>query len=227
MRKIVKSAFTLATSAVLFLFISCDDKWEEGGDFNTSQGAGININFSGVYQARTAGAALVPEGDEAAITRLIITQIGNTIEVRDDYNKLYTGYIGSPGVMAPSSSGSYPAGATMLQAQINFTNNKNVDFIGTIRAVAVTDITSRDTSTTQTGTQSTNITVTVSETIGGETTEVEIENSSATDSTITDSHTYSVTEANTQYILEGNWVRYHFDDVILIEAIAPAVAGTF
>ena len=227
MKKIIKTAFMLTSSVVLFMFISCDDKWEEGGEFNTSQGGGININFSGVYRARTAGAPLVPEGDEAAITRLIITQIGNTVEVRDDYNKLYTGYIGSPGVMSPSSSGSYPAGATMLQAQINFTNNKNVDFIGTIRAIAVTDVTSHDTTTTQSGTQSTNITVTVSETIGGETTEVEIQNSSSTDTTTTDSRIYRITEANAQYVLEGNWVRYHFDDVIFIEAIAPAVSGTF
>jgi len=177
-------------ASLIAVFTACDDKWEDGGDFNTSQGAGINVNFSGVYQARAAGGVLVPEGEdgEDPITRLIITQIGNTIEVRDDFNKLYTGSMGSPGVMGASASGSYPAGATMLQAQINFTNNKNVDFVGIIRAVAVTDVTSLDTTTTQTGTQSTNITVTVSETMGGETTDVAIENSSGTDSDVVNSH---------------------------------------
>jgi len=220
-------------ASLVAVFTACDDKWEDGGDFNTSQGAGINVNFSGVYQARAVGAVLVPEGDdgEDAITRLIITQIGNTIEVRDDFNKLYTGSMGSPGVMGASASGSYPAGATMLQAQINFTNNKNVDFVGIIRAVAVTDVTSQDTSTTQTDTHSTNLTVTVSDvSIAGTettTTEFDIENGSGTDTTTTDSHIYRITEANTQYILEGNWIRHHFDDVVLVEAIAPSVAGTF
>jgi len=227
MKKILKITFPLIGIGIISLVVSCDDKWEKGGDFNTSQGAGINVNFSGVYRARTSGAPLVPAGDEAEITRLIITQIGNTIEVRDDYNKLYTGYIGSPGVMSPSSSGSYPAGATMLQAQINFTNNKNVDFVGVIRAVAVDDVTSLTTVNSSGTTQSTNINVTVTETIGGETTEVNISNGSSNTISTVEEHTYVITEANTQYVLEGNWIRYHFDDVIYINAIAPASGGSF
>ena len=168
--------------SMAFLILSgCEDKWEDSGDgFNTSQGAGINVNFSGVYTP-LAGTDIIPAVGESAITRLVLTQIGNTVEVMDDYGKTYQGFIGSPGVM--TSSGNYPSGATMMQGQISFSGN-GVDFVGTVRAVAVTDV--RSTTTTSdsesysadlelflNGTRfipgsSTNIQVVVTEASGGE-----------------------------------------------------------
>ena len=236
MKKILTMASVVMGASLLAVFTACDDQWEEGGDFNTSQGAGVNVNFSGVYrrwdgsvlipeQPRTSS-ELVPEGEdgEAAITRLIITQIGNTIEVRDDYNKLYSGYVGSPGVMA-SSGGSYPAGATLLQAQISFSNNKNVDFVGTIRAVSATEILATTGSVSHVEGTSTNITVTPIDPLGEVVVVIDTSSGSST-GTGTD-HDYRITEANTRYVLEGNWIRHHFDDVILIEAYARAISGTF
>ena len=41
---------SLALMAML-LVTGCD--WEDGGEFNTSKGAGVNINISGMYSARS------------------------------------------------------------------------------------------------------------------------------------------------------------------------------
>ena len=127
----------------------------------------------------------------------------------------------------------------MLQAQIAFSNGQNVDFVGVIRAIAVTDVTSSQTSVqqnnqTSTGsTSGTNINVQVLEVNPPETVTVTIDSDNTTTTSGTTSSStsagriYNVTEANTIYVLEGNWMRHRFDDVILVEAQAPAMRGSF
>lgn len=187
------------------IFAGCE--WEEAGDFNTSRGGGSLINFSGVYRAKDNGTYLFGSN----ITHIIINQIGNTIEVRDSNNSYYQGSIGTPGVVASPNyeTGEYLAGAVMLQAQINFSGEnieteETINFIGLLHAVAVEDIrgTTLDQSTT-----------------------LDIQDGEFSSTTTrTSTETYTLTEANTQYILEGNWVEG--EEVNFINAIAPGVGGT-
>ena len=143
--KRMNRAMLLALPLVaLVAMIGCEFESTDG--FNTSQGGGSAVNFSGVYTGYTAqrsakavrgGGAVVGGTD---ITRLIITQTGNTIEAYDNHNRYYRGSAGSPGVVgSPLQDGSYPAGAAMMAAQVNF-GNDDVNFVGVVRAIAVTDV---------------------------------------------------------------------------------------
>ena len=98
--------------------VGCD--WSAGGTddgFNTSQGAGVNINFSGVYDGALGGGRAVSQTSGAgAIWRLVISQGGNRVDVTDNQGSTYSGTVGSPGAVSAGSSGVFPAGAQPLQA---------------------------------------------------------------------------------------------------------------
>lgn len=197
----------LGVGAILGLVVAaglvvtgCD--WGSSDDFNTSRGAGSNVNFSGTYRGRDGGALLANEGGEIAIASLLITQVGNSLEVRDNNNSYYTGRAGSPGVVSPGSTTNYPAGATMLQSQISFEGRndrtrRDAQFVGTVRAVAVQEVTA------------------VQRTITIDDAELQQ----------TTTYTYQITEANTKYYLEGNWVEG--GKVYNLNAEARANRGTF
>jgi hypothetical protein len=249
MKKVVS---VIAASVVGTLLISGCEWGSSGSDgsFNTSQGAGVQLNFSGVYRGTMSGGKLVASKGGAPVTSLTIFQSGNAIEVTDNNGSTYRGNVGSPGAVSDSSSGTFPVGAELAQAQISFTGNDNtaggreVNFVGVIHAVAVKDIqgtTTEDTesssssssdggtrTTTSSTTDSTNVVVTTTEITplpnGGSeervtivvydrqtgeelsrTQTVSIKNDSS--STTTHTTTYEITEANTQYRLQGNWIE--------------------
>lgn len=235
MKRIMLFAVATACSAGLLLFTGCEG-WSSGGSadsFNTSEGAGISINFSGVFNGNLAGGLAVSATSGGPITRLVVSQSGNAVEVEDNNGSKYKGSVGSPGAVADAQSGVYPAGAELAQSQIAFSGHdnvaaKNVQFVGIIHAVAVADIKGSTTSdnststqnpvTTTTTTDGTNLTVTtVDNTVPGTTvTIVKTENAQTgqvISQTTTTTHsgtattTYSLTEANTQYRLEGTWVE--------------------
>lgn len=208
---------SLALMAML-LVTGCD--WEDGGEFNTSKGAGVNINISGMYSARSG--ELVTG---VSISTMLITQIGNAIEVRDSNNSLYTGSVATPGVMGLGGSIlGYPTGADMLQAQINFAGvngltKDDVQFVGIIRAVALEDV--QGTTVTQTTTtdavQTTatnNLGVTSIDIVAppvtiSDATTITAENSNGVvvENVNEATTTFVITEANTLFILEGHWVE--------------------
>jgi len=145
MRTAGRRIFTTALTA-LALAAGCE--WEQADSFNTSHGGGASVNFSGIYtefkpEKLSGGGACGGDGAVVCgtgITRLIVTQTGNTIEVLDNANNYYLGTVGSPGVIgSPDVSGKYPAGADILQAQVSFEGG-DVRFIGIVRAVAVRDV---------------------------------------------------------------------------------------
>jgi hypothetical protein len=213
-----KILLSLTVAAGFGVFAGCED-WESGDSFNTSQGAGAFVNFSGVYRPRT-GAFLVGSN----ITQIVLTQVGNSLEVRDSNGSYYQGSVGSPGIVAPVDpvSGMYPAGATMLQGQVNFggensITRKNVSFVGIIHAVAVNDVTGFETGVDVSSSSDLDVSV-----VSGPAT-VTLNDSS--NSTYVATHTYSVTAANTQYVLSGQWVED--SDVFTVEGIAAGLNGTF
>lgn len=260
----------------LCLLPACE--WGSGGDtgFNTSQGAGAQVNFSGVYKGMLNG-GVIDQTSGGPIGQLVIQQAGNSVEVTDDHGSVYRGTVGSPGAVSEAVSGTYPAGAQLVQAQINFTGHDNVadktiNFAGVIHAVAVTDI--KGTTTTDTSTDSSksdetvtdNITWTTNVTVGSTSTEIVTTihtigydskgnkvfestetttttpggtviahnrtvtdnrtdtTSSSSSSTTTDTTTYNLTEANTQYRMQGTWVE-EGGKVANLDAISSGTAG--
>jgi len=241
----------MAAAAVTALLLAgCD--WTTGGDndFNTSRGAGINVNFSGVYRGRLSGGKAVSQTSNGNITQFTITQAGNTIEVIDNQGSHYRGTVGAPGAVAEPVNGVYPAGAELVQAQVSFSGKdevaaKHIDFVGVIHVVAVQDITGSASTqavveaTTNVYTEvdngSTNIvTVIVTPLPGGGSQTVTITTDASTgeeigrvversDSSV-DYRVYEITEANSQYVLEGTWVE-EGGVVAQVSAISPGTAG--
>ena len=141
--------------------VGCD--WSSNStSLNTSQGAGVNINFSGVYDGNLAGGKAVDKPTKGNILRLVISQSGNRVEVVDNQGSRYEGTVGSPGVVSqPDSSGAYPIGAELVQAQISFSgkdevSQRNIQFVGIIHAVAVEDVNGESKTSTSTDTDGTN-----------------------------------------------------------------------
>ncbi|MBN1267947.1 MAG: hypothetical protein JXB04_00010 [Kiritimatiellae bacterium] len=242
MKKWLAVILCVGLSVSMGLFVGCE--WSSGGgddSFNTSRGAGININFSGVYNGMLGGGRAVAQTSGAgAISRLVISQGGNTVEVTDNQGSTYRGSVGSPGAVSSATGGSYPAGAELVQAQITWSGKdevaqRDVEFVGVIHVIAVTDIqgtTSADTSSdsdtdTETKTYkvvqggktnivqetivvtpigSTKTTITIDGETGEELSRVSEEISTDTSSTSATT-TFSITEANSQYRLEGTWIE--------------------
>jgi len=179
MNRIYKLMTLVVIVASAFVFLGCEN-WEEAQDFNTSQGAGSSVNLSGTYKPREKGGILAGSN----VTYIVITQTGNALEGNDNLGSKYTGSIGSPGIQsAPGSDGTYPAGSEMLQSQVSFSgvnkgSGESVDFVGIIRALAVTDV-KETTQTIDPGEEGAPVTTT----------------------------TYTINEANTEYSLEGSWTE--------------------
>lgn len=260
MKKSLFLSVSAAIAGLLVMTTGCE--WSGGGgagSYNSSQGAGITVNFSGVYHGNYEGGKAVQSSSGAPITRMTLTQTGDGIEVIDNNGNKYDGKVGSPGlVYTPTAdSPTIPAGAELMQAQINFkgtdgSSGHDVNFVGIIHVVTISDIktetsssgstnatsTSNPTTTTSQSTDGTNTTVTVTEDYGAYTlTTVTVKNNTtgqtiSQTTTRTESQsethgqtqTYSITEANSQYRLEGQWVEKD-GNTSGVDAISSAGAG--
>lgn len=280
MKSVIRFAHAFAISATISLMAGCD--WSSSGtSLNTSQGAGVNVNFSGVYDGNLAGGKAVDKPSRGNILRMVISQSGNRVQVVDNQGSRYEGTVGSPGLISqPDSNGAYPVGAELVQAQISFSGKdevagRNIQFVGVIHAVAIEDV--KGTTTTKTsGSSQTNVSSNVSGDIktgkttqtinnGVNTTIIEelivgvpgevgfyqkttttttIKNetgetlsrdvkteklqsniSTKEQSTATVSTTkFTITEANTQYRLEGNWIE-EGGNASSVDALSPGTAG--
>ena len=175
----------LCIASLSVVLAGCD--WSSGGSsdgFNTSQGAGININISGVYAGAIGGRAVERTSGAGQILSLVVSQSGNTVEVSDNQGSRYQGTIGSPGAVAKATGGVFPAGAELVQYQINFSGKdevaaQNIEFVGIIHVISVTDI--RGTSSTS-------------------------------GSTTTDQSTRTTTETEVDPVNDTTTVTYHYTD---------------
>ena len=224
----------LCIASLSVVLAGCD--WSAGGSsdgFNTSRGAGVNINVSGVYSGAINGRAVERTSGAGQILSLVVSQSGNTVEVTDNQGSRYQGTIGAPGAVASATGGIYPAGAELVQYQINFSGKDNVaaqdvEFVGTIHAVSVSDIrgtsSTSGSSTTDQNTRTTTETVvdvvkdtttdTITTTIGAPgdpfyrvTTQVIVTDNSTGDvisNTTTTTGTSSTTTTRTYAITEAN-----------------------
>ena len=251
---LAKSISVYGLAALFTMNYGCEFDSSGSDGFNLSQGAGLTIVFSGVYNPRRGATEVVPGRD---IHRLVIAQTGNTVEVRDDQSSFYIGTVGAPAMIAPIDplSGAMPPGAELAQAVVswegvNKRSNVDVQFAGVFHTVSITDIQGDTTTiandvvqgvdnvdvTTFTGINSTNATslnsldiTSVNAVVGppdvtttlvinsvDETVDLGQTDFSVTD-TITNTDTttagttattdFLITEANTQIVLQGNWIE--------------------
>jgi hypothetical protein len=247
MKKALFVSLLASALVVTMLFTGCDGWTTNDAGFNTSEGAGATINFSGFYKGYPDGSRAVKNTSAGNIVSMTIQQGGAGVEVHDNQGSVYSGNVGSPGAVSPSSSGGYSAGAELVQAQINFSGhdnvaNKEISFAGVFHAVAITDITKSDSSeegsqiTTSETSDNTNRVVTTTETVGAPsdpfyrvtvtTVTYNIKTGEEISRTVKESGStsFSLTEANTQYRLQGTWVE-EGGVVSDVDAISPGSAG--
>ena len=261
MKKLCVAALSCILAVSVVFVTGCE--WSSGGgdggggSYNTSQGAGINVNFSGVYHGNYSGGKAVENTSNGNITRLVIQQVGNSITITDNQGSQYSGYVGAPGTAnVPGSGGTIGAGAEVMQAQINFSGHDNVaaqhvEFSGIIHVVTVADVTSSESSgssssgTTLTSTETypdgTNRVVvetwtegtptshyyrveTVTTKYGGDTENV-IDRKVETTTKQSTSSSYTLTEANSQYRLEGTWIETDGGVVSGVDALSAGTSG--
>lgn len=269
-------------ATALYLGTGCD--WSsQGTSLNTSQGAGININYSGVYNGTFGGGLAVRRTSKGNIVRLVINQAGNRIQVVDNQGSRYEGTVGAPGsISSAGADGTYSAGAQLVESQISFSGRdgvaqKDIEFVGIFHAVAVQDVrgtttsessgsgTTNATSTTDTDIEEGETTTTINDgvnttridelivgvqgspgvfiketittvtknetgevvtrTAESETVTVNGE-SNVEGSSVVRTTTYTITEANTQYRLEGTWIEKDSTIVSDVDALSPGASGS-
>ncbi len=150
----LKAGSALATAAAVVILAGCD--WTTGGA-GYSSGRTANINFSGTYNGALNNGIAIERSSGAPINRLVISQQGDALEVLDNNGARYRGRIGNIAVVVSVGDevvtefedsafdvGAFPEGTQLAQAQVSWTGNNSagqkVEFVGTIFAVAVTDI---------------------------------------------------------------------------------------
>ncbi len=155
MKKLLRLGPVVMLALFAGIYSGCE--WESDADtaFNTSGGAGVELNFSGQYVARETDGQLVTGRPD--ITYFLITQTGNRLDVVDNLGERYEGVTGSPGVIAPPVDGTttYPNGAMMSLMNFTFwkigpngnTIHDDIYFEGFLRFLAVTDIADENSST--------------------------------------------------------------------------------
>jgi hypothetical protein len=148
-----------ALMAMGLLSAGCD--WTTGGD---GYGSRIDINFSGTYNGQQSGRA-VTGNDGRAITRFVISQVGDTVDVFDNNGGRYRGRISQAGSVTQAEGGAFAAGTQLAQAQLSWSGTnpatgREVRFVGNIAAVAVRDIQSTSSGSSSTTVDSTERTTT-------------------------------------------------------------------
>lgn len=151
----------LLSALLIGLVVSTGCDFTSGGDgFNTSRGR-ADVNFSGTYNGSLSGGRAVERTSGGPITRLVISQQGDALEVLDNNGSRYQGRIGGVSVVTTPDTqaatfeqaeesttieaGTISAGTQLAQAQVSWQGNDNVaamtiEFAGNISAVSVTDI---------------------------------------------------------------------------------------
>lgn len=231
--KILTLSAILLTGAVVFW--GCE--WSGGdSDFNTSKGAGAEINISGIYQGTLSGGKAVSSTSNGNITSFTLTQAGNRIDVIDNQGSRYTGSVGTPILShLPSSTSVAPPGWLAAQYQVSWTGQDGVaavpiQFSGVIDVVTVERVQGTSTAGSSSssgdisfeggeGTNNTQTIIIEEPTGDGTTNRIVIvnqdpnaqqitTNASREVSTSTETSTsFSLTEANSQLRLRGTWIE--------------------
>lgn len=141
MKQVWRAGGVVAVALSLAVGAGCEWSGPESDSVNTSQGAGVDINYSGVYDGNLSGGKAVSGSTLGTITRFVVSQSGNELDVTDNLGNRYKGRVGSPGTVSnpDPTTGSYPSGATVVQSQMSWEGN-GVEFVGVVHLVTVDDV---------------------------------------------------------------------------------------
>jgi hypothetical protein len=229
LRILVLTVVLVAGAAV---FWGCE--WSGGNsDYNTSRGAGADINISGVYSGLLAGGKAVSSTSNGNITSFTLTQTGNRIDVIDNQGSRYSGTIGAPAISSVAAGTAVlPPGWQAVQYQVSWTGKDgvaavDVQFTGVIDLVTIDRVEATDSSSSSSSSSQVSYeyddedgdgqTIVIEEPAGDGTTNIiiivsgasnvqssaEFSNESSTEST----KSYSFSEANSQLRLRGSWIE--------------------
>ena len=170
MKQICRAGGVAAVAVALAIGAGCEWNGPDSESVNTSQGAGINLNFSGTYDGLFSGGLAVQYSGLGSITRLIIAQNGNELDVTDNLGNHYRGRVGSPGTVSnpDPTTGAFPDGTTVAESQMSWEGN-GVEFVGIVHVVTVDDVRGETTDTSQTTTDDSTSTTTDTKTVGSNT----------------------------------------------------------
>lgn len=156
MKQVWRAGSVVAVALSLAIGAGCEWSGPESDSINTSQGAGIDANYSGVYDGLLSGGKAVSGSTLGTITRLVISQSGNELDVTDNLGNRYKGRVGSPGTVANpnAETGAYPEGATVVESQMSWEGN-GVEFVGVVHVVTVNDVKGNTTTDNRSSTDTT------------------------------------------------------------------------
>ena len=200
------------------IFWGCEFSGNSDG-FNTSGGAGVDVNISGFYEGNLSGAKAV-NASAGNINNFTLTQAGNRVEVVDNQGSRYVGTVGSPDINVSQQAASIPASTQIMQFQVNWQGRdgvsaKDIQFVGVIDVVALLDIQGQTTSDTRTTTRTTNNSadhISNQTTTNASPTVTDISNSNTTNNnntttTTTDTTSFIFAPGNSRFRLRGTWVE--------------------
>lgn len=169
-KMIWKSGIAALSIAGLLAVIGCDWTTGEGGYSTT--GSGASVSFAGFYQGMLSGGRAVSNTSGGNITSLVISQRGDALDVRDNNGSVYRGRVGEVTIVNATGP-TFSSGTQLAHAQVYWSGWDNVaatevEFVGTIRVVAVADIVGESSMTereTSSGSESESTTDDTTETI--------------------------------------------------------------
>lgn len=153
-------SFTGAVLGVGLALTACEWTGGSDGGFNTSK-VDFDVNISGQYIGMLSGGKAVERSSGGAITRLLLQQTGNAVQVTDSNGQQYRGTVGTPYSFGSFTGDAIPAGASVASFQVSWSGKdgtaaRDIDFSGVINVITVEDVrgTTSDDSTTRNQTSS-------------------------------------------------------------------------
>ncbi|NCC52763.1 MAG: hypothetical protein EOM20_16330 [Spartobacteria bacterium] len=163
----------------------------------------IETNDTIIILTRTNESVVCTQGSDinANFTTLNLSVSGKSVSLRDNNGSGYQGSIGD--YIYDEPSGGIQAGETIIETQLNFSgfdqgSQRTIDFAGTLKAVALREISGETSISKDDGSQNSGISA---------------------------SHDFSLTAQNAQYVLEGRW-QEHGGRSSNARATAPASGGS-
>lgn len=187
MRRLGSIGLAAVLLGVAGLPAGCEWSGGSSGSSNTSRGAGTTLNISGFYTGLNGGGKAV-DTSRGNVQNFTVNQNGNRLDVIDNQGSRYQGTVGSPDVSTLATrGGTIPASTQVMQFQVNWRGTdgvaaQDIQFVGVIDVVTVTDVVSRESGSSSSSSQSASDSRTTSGSGGREGS-----SSSSTDTSIEDS----------------------------------------
>jgi hypothetical protein len=215
-------SFTGGVLVVGLALSACEWTGGSDGGFNTSK-IDFNVNISGQYIGMLSGGKAVEHTSGGAITRLLLQQTGNAVQVTDSNGQQYRGNVGAPFSFGTFTGDTIPAGASVASFQVSWSGTdgtaaREIDFSGVINVITVDDVrgTTSDSSVTSNQTTSNELT--------RDNSSSDDQTNSSTDGTTRDTDSTVEVDAGTQTVVIFEPTGNGTTNVIVVTVPTPATS---